>query len=69
MLAAQSDEVDQGAESLLIDESDFESICELQDEWDAVDSNEDTASTATVAVTRLQHASNGRRPCPNDRIH
>ena len=26
-------------ESLLIDESDFESLCELQDEWDAVDAS------------------------------
>jgi adenine-specific DNA-methyltransferase len=32
-------------ESLLIDESDFESLCELQDEWDAVDDSSDAASS------------------------
>ncbi len=38
-------------ESLLIDESDFESICELQDEWDAVDDDQPEVATAPSSET------------------
>lgn len=56
-------------ESLLIDESDFESLCELQDEWDAVDDDQPEVATATsIETAPISKPNFGRQTASNEII-
>lgn len=48
-------EPDEDDKSLLIDESDFESICELQDEWEAEDDSLESIAKATTEATQVMN--------------
>jgi adenine-specific DNA-methyltransferase len=52
-------------ESLLIDESDFESLCELQDEWNAID---DSIPEEAAESTLTEYSAFGDQDYPQDGV-
>jgi adenine-specific DNA-methyltransferase len=52
-------------ESLLIDESDFESLCELQDEWNAID---DSIPEEAAESTLTEYSAFGEQDYPHDGV-